>query len=359
MQGETTYRCGRNRVLWLTLTLAISANASAQTTARRIWSGDEIGSARQIALALDEHHVYLAETGRVTTLDRATGRVVETRVETRDGDYLPVQAIAVHEGALWLSVGNGTRRSRPRLLRFDGVHTREVARLEQWACSLASSEGELFFSDRQHILSASGGRVRTVVTAPAGRYFATDCRVPLAFDRERLYVVLGTASDPRAPTPLLAYPRHGGASTVLDADVALRRPMLAGGALVLTYTSGSVRPIERFDLATRVRTTIVASATVGPAAVVGGDLTWIDGNFFSHDPWAVRRVTVSTGVVVTLHQGDQRLGHALVADEHGTFALVGAHPAGECVTHHPMEPGDHEITRCSQPDLQLFEVTGR
>lgn len=339
----------------LALTLALAASVGAQSAARRVWTGEEVGAARQIHLALDDTHVFLAETGSLTTIDRASGAATTTAVRTHDGDYLPVQSAVVHQGALWLSVGNGTRRSRPRLLELEGDRVHERAMLSAWACSLTSVGDALYWSDRQHLRRLVGGRVRVFATAPAGAYFASDCRTPLAVDDEHVFVVLGRASDPTAATPLLAYPRGGGPPVTLDPDVALQTPLRVEGALVLTHTSGAPRPMERFDLATHARTTLVSSLTVVAAATDGQGVVVADGNFFSGDAWALRRVDPTTGTVTTLHQGDRRLAHAVVADAHGALALVGAHPDGECtVTHHAIEPGDHTITRCAQPDLQLF-----
>lgn len=349
------------RLVPILLVLAVAWPAAAQSAApERVWAGDEVGVARQITLALDAGHVYLAETGLVTVIDRATGTTTEVPVRTPDGDYLPVQGAIVHEGSLWLAVGNGTRGSRPRLLEIEGGRVHERARLAAWGCSLASSGGELFWSDRQHVRRWAHGRVRTVATAPAGGYFETDCRTPLAVDDAHVYVTLGTASDPTAPTPLLAYPRHGGTATTLDPDVHLRVPIVVSGSLVLAYAVGASEDVERLDLATGARSVLVPTATVSVASADGTGLVWLDGNFYGHDPWRIRRVDPTTGATATLYEGDVRAPHGVVADGDAIFALVAHHPEGECaVVHRAMEPGDHTITRCAQPDLQLFRLAGR
>jgi hypothetical protein len=341
--------------------LGFSAAAGAQAPPPAVWSGNNAGSAREFSLAIDAGRVFLSEAGAITVVDRSTHAAAVVRFDL--GGYLPVASTVPADGLLWLGLGSDARASRPRLATFDPAsgQTHERVRTDDVPCSLVDSSGELFWVDRGgrhvHRLAAgpAGARPTVVATAPGRRHFMTDCRLPLAVDATHVYLALAGAV-PTAPTPLVRIPRHGGPREVLAPDVAGRAVLMGSGALVLTYVVGTRASIERFELATRARTTLVATATVVAIAVHGARVMYLDGNSFSGDAYAVRRVGLGGGPPETLVQGDQRLGTAIAFDAAGATVLVQGHPPSECTTHHALEPGDRAFTRCAAPDHQLLAL---
>jgi hypothetical protein len=347
---------GTSVVLALLACVFASSTTVRAQAPTRIWAGDDAGYARQISVAIDPAHVFLSEAYAVTVIDRATGAASVVPIDLHA--YLPVDDSLAADGVLWLSLGYEARGSGPRIAVFDPATsiTRERARTHDVPCSLVVHAGATYWVDRsgQHVhrLGAHGGS-RTVATAPRGQHFLSDCRLPLAIDDTHAYLALASSAV-TAPTPLVRIALADGRWEILDPDIARRAVVIANGALVLTYAQGASASIERFDLTTHARTTIAASATVMTLATEGDTIAWIDGNYFSGADWRLMRARVSGGAPELVYAGDRRLGEGIAMDARSIVALVGAHPDGECVTHHPFEPGDIEFTRCTAPDHQLF-----
>src|SRR5262245_37464035 len=91
-----------------------AGEAHAQTL---LWSGDDNGYARQIALAASDTHVSLPEAYWLTTLEIATGAVTTTDIGP-DGAYLPVEASVVENGTLYLAMGYVESGTDPIIASF-------------------------------------------------------------------------------------------------------------------------------------------------------------------------------------------------------------------------------------------------
>jgi hypothetical protein len=335
------------------LVLAFCSVAGAQP--RAIWEGNNLGSAREISIALTPDRVFLSEAYTITTVDRTTGTATVFAMELPE--YQPVQDSVFADGVLWLSLGYDAAHTVRRLATFDGQRITERTRVHAPACSLAWSGNALLWVDQdgEHIHRVGRtGAAAIVARAPNGRHFVSDCRTPLAIDETHAYLTLAYQDPARIPA-LVRVRLNDGAIEQLDPGARLEFVYgVSQGVLVL----GHQTTIDRFDLATRTRTALATDAAwVMIATIQDGDVVWIDGNLFAGHDWSLRRVPIGGGPSRTVHRGDPRLAYDLVADGGSVLALVGAHPPGECTQRwEGCGQGGELVTRCPTADYRLFEL---
>jgi len=343
--------------------LIVSARASAQRPPALLWSADDNVSSRQISLAISDRYVMLSEAYGVTILDRTAGTTSLVRIE----EYIPVQSSPFADGRLWLGLGLGEGASqapaRISVVEPGSGRLSEVTRTHAAPCSLRVVGGELYWVDQTggHVHHARpGGPTRTLAPPPRRHHYAPHCGAPLAIDDDAVYLLAASDVGGYRTDLLVRVPRDGTALEVLATGLP-RSTLLreVPGGLVVAQGPGPAMhgSIARLDLATRASTVLVADLPryLDAIDVQDGALIWAEGNYFSEDDWAIHRVPLVGGAIAVVHHGDRRLFGALAIDATGTFALVSAHPPGECHSEYRgCGQRGETIEVCSGPDHQLL-----
>lgn len=343
--------------------LSLVAPAAAQ---ERVWSGENVGYARQIAVAANATTVFIAEAYSVTSVDRASGAQSVIRVEP----YAPVERACYGADRLWIAHGiPGRSGDGPRISTLTpGARRLTLAeRTHSIACGLTVEGSELFWWDRNgehvHHRAVAGGRVRALAPAPSGYRYDGECRGPIAIAPDAIYMMASPLAAAYRAHVLVRVPRDGGSAEVLMRGLRASALLAVtpSGELWIGEGPGPDGPgsVARWDAAARARSPVAElSSSLEAFAVHDGFVLWATGRFYSQEPYEIWRAPLGGGAPARLHRGDVRMVAALLPARGELMLLLHGHPEGECSERYEGCGQMGQMRRvCTAPDHQLLRFS--